>query len=479
MIKRRMINMKNIFRNTVCILLCLLMLCGGFLVSCNKNDEPTGDNGASNEEKVTVVRLKENIKYGTKVTSAKLEEVQVNKADLPEGTILNIDDVLGKFTTTEMYAGEYFLPVKLADKRPSNVDENGDAIVDEDDGIINFEDAGYVMVTDYLKPDTGEDVSDDIQKLIDENPNRTLYFPDGVYMLAKPITTSADPAKTVSFKLGNFAHFKAMDSWETRSEPLFKLGATDMTEEFASAAYHYSLEGGIFDGSDKADAIWVMGAGNVSIRYSSIKNTVVGIHVKAADEDHNGPTADVHTVNIVGSGTEDSYGVILDTNDNTLTNMRIASNLIAIKLTGSDNFLRNLHPLFIFESALNNEAVYRKSVSFYDVGKQNFYDNCYNDQFATGFYFGKDTASIMDCCFNYWYSEKYAVHNSYVCEGQFNCIIRYSSSDVGHADKGTECNFLLVGEEGGKGTIDTVYFNPNKVSENDDSKDYLINDPIY
>ena len=53
MIKRRMIDMKkNIFRNTVCILLCLLMLCGGFLVSCNKNDEPTGDNVVSGEEKV-------------------------------------------------------------------------------------------------------------------------------------------------------------------------------------------------------------------------------------------------------------------------------------------------------------------------------------------------------------------------------------------------------------------------------------------
>ena len=455
------------------------MLSGGFLVSCNKNEEPSGDNsGAGTEEKVTVVRLKENIKYGSKVTEAKIEEVQVNKADLPEGTILNKDDVLGKFTTTEMYAGEYFLPVKLADKRPTNVDENGDTVV-EDDGIINFLDAGYVMVTDYLKPDTGADVSEAIQKLIDENPNRTLYFPDGVYLLSKPITTSADPAKTVSFKLSNFAHFKAMDTWETRSEPLFKLGATDMTDEFASATYHYSLEGGIFDGSDKADAIWVMGAGNVSIRYSSIKNTVVGIHVKANDAEGNGPTVDVHTVNIVGSGTVDSYGVILDTNDNTLTNMRIASNLIAIKLTGSENFLRNLHPLFIFEAPLNNVEVYKQSVAFYDEGKQNFYDNCYNDQFATGFYFSKDTASIMDCCFNYWYSEKYAVHNSYVCEGQFNGIIRYSSSDVGHADKGTECNFLLVGEAGGKGTIDTVYFNPEKVSENDASKDYLINNPIY
>lgn len=455
------------------------MLTGGFLVSCNNNEEPAGENGAAAEEKVTVVRLKENIKYGTKVTSAKLEEVQVNKADLPDGTILNKDDVLGKFTTTEMYAGEYFLPVKLANERPSNVTEDGDIVIGEEDNVINFEDAGYVMVTDYLKPDTGADVSDAIQKLIDENPNRTLYFPDGVYLLSKPITTSADPTKTVSFKLGNFAHFKAMDTWETRGEPLFKLGATDMAEGITNEGNHYSIEGGIFDGSDKADAIWVMNAGNVAIRYSSIKNTVVGIHVKAIDEEGNGPTVDVHNVNIVGCGTEDSLGVILDTNDNTLTNMRIASNLIAIKLTGSENFLRNLHPLFIFESALNNEEVYRKSVSFYDVGKRNFYDNCYNDQFATGFYFGKDTASILDCCFNFWYSEKYAVHNSYVCEGQFNCIIRYSSSDVGHADKGTECNFLIVGEEGGKGTIDTVYYNPTKVSENDATMDYIINDPIY
>ena len=454
------------------------MLTGGFLVSCNKNDDPASESGESNGETVTVVRLKENIKYGTKVTSAKIEEVQVNKADLPEGTILNKEDVLGKFTTTEMYAGEYFLPVKLANERPADVDENGDAVIEEDDGIINFEDAGYVMVTDYLKPDTGEDVSDAIQKLIDENPNRTLYFPDGVYMLSKPITTSADPTKTVSFKLGNFAHFKAMSTWETRSEPLFKLGATDMAEGITNEGNHYSVEGGIFDGANVADGIWVMNAGNVALKYISMKNTVVGIHVKANDADGNGPTVDVQTINIVGSSTVDSYGVILETNDSTLTNMRIYRNQIAIKLTGSYNFLRNLHPLYGFTSTLPADT-YKDSVAFYDVGKCNFYDNCYNDQFATGFYFGKDTASVLDCCFNYWYSPNYGIHNSYVCEGQFNCIIRYSSSDTGHADRGTECNFLLVGEAGGKGTIDTVYFNPNKVSENDVSKDYLINDPIY
>ena len=73
--------MKNIFRNTVCILLCLLMLCGGFLVSCNKNDEPTGDNGASNEEKVTVVGEKGSLKASILGPERSASQVEVSLTD--------------------------------------------------------------------------------------------------------------------------------------------------------------------------------------------------------------------------------------------------------------------------------------------------------------------------------------------------------------------------------------------------------------
>ena len=44
---------------------------------------------------------------------------------------------------------------------------------------------GYVVVTDYIKNDGTTDVADEIQKIIDENPNRTIYFPDGVYVIGK------------------------------------------------------------------------------------------------------------------------------------------------------------------------------------------------------------------------------------------------------------------------------------------------------
>mgnify|MGYP003538714562 FL=1 len=49
----------------------------------------------------------------------------------------------------------------------------------------------YVVVK--VKADGKKDVSDDIQKIIDSNPNRTLFFPDSVYLISKPICTPADP----------------------------------------------------------------------------------------------------------------------------------------------------------------------------------------------------------------------------------------------------------------------------------------------
>ena len=72
---------------------------------------------------------------------------------------------------------------------------------------------GYVVVTDYLEANTGKDVSDAIQKIINENPKRTIYFPDGEYVLAKPICTSGNPENAVALHLSNFATLKASDDW--------------------------------------------------------------------------------------------------------------------------------------------------------------------------------------------------------------------------------------------------------------------------
>ena len=450
------------------ILLCLVMLLSTVLVSCNSENAEA----ATPEEKIEVVRALEEIAEGTRITDAKVEMVSVCVSDLPEGTILNSADVVGKFATGRIYKGDYFFATKLSAKKPATVDGDTSA----DDGKINFKDAGYVLVSDYVTPNTGKDVTDAIQKLIDDNPNRTLYFPDGLYLISKPLTTSSDPDKTVSFKLSNFAQLKAMDGW-TRGEPMLKLGATGKAGEKGDVGNCFVVEGGIFNAANVADAIWVMNGGSVSIRYSAIKCAVVGIHVKA-NENGEDPVVDVNTVNITGSGTLDSSGVILETDDNTLSNMRIASNQVCIKVLGNNNILRNLHPLYIFRQDLNVAETYKDSIAFYDGGTCNFYDNCYNDQFSTGFYLAKGNRSVFDCCFNYWYDEGYDYHNGFVCEGQFNATIRQNDAEFDINAEGIECNFLLVGESGGTGIIDAVAYNDEKVSERDVTKDYLINAPI-
>ncbi len=459
--------------STLCILLCLAMLLCTLFVSCNNSDDYAGS--SASEEKIDVVRAIEDIESGTKISESNIETVSVSKSDLPEGTITNSADVVGKFATGYIYKGDYFFATKISPKRPvTATPESGSDT--EDSGKINFADAGYVMVSDYVKPDTGKDVTDDIQSLIDKNPNRTLYFPDGVYFISKPLTTSADPDKTVSFKLSNFAHIKAMEGW-TSGEPMLKLGATGTPGDRTDVGNCFVVEGGILDGSSLADAIWVMNGGNVSIRYSAIKFAVVGIHVKA-NENGEGPVVDVNTVNIIGNGTLDSLGVILETDNNTLTNMRLATHQISIKVMGNNNILRNLHPLYIPKQSFNPAETYTDSIAFYDGGTCNFYDNCYNDQFSTGFYLVEGNKSVFDCCFNYWYQEGYGYHNAFVCEGQFNATIRQTDAEFEINREGIECNFLLVGESGGTGIVDAVSYNDEMVSERDVTKDYLINPPV-
>lgn len=50
---------------------------------------------------------------------------------------------------------------------------------------------GFVNVADFVAADGKSDAADGIQKLIDANPNRTLWFADGIYLLSKPICTPA------------------------------------------------------------------------------------------------------------------------------------------------------------------------------------------------------------------------------------------------------------------------------------------------
>ena len=232
---------------------------------------------------------------------------------------------------------------------------------------------GYIIVTDYLQANTGEDLSDKIQKIINDNPNKTIYFPDGEYILAKPIATSGNPVNSVSLHLSNYAVLKAASNWSS-SEAIVRLGAAEPYNDIYTNGSNYYFYGGIIDGNMVANGIAIESGRETSIRNVSIKHTKIGIHIKRG-ANSGSSDADIDTVNIVGNYKQDSIGVFVDNAyDNTFTNMRIGGVHTGFIIKSGANCLRNIHPLYYSRNA--NIAT---SCGFVDERGNNFYDFCYSD----------------------------------------------------------------------------------------------------
>ncbi|MCI8387698.1 MAG: hypothetical protein HFE63_04450, partial [Clostridiales bacterium] len=179
-----------------------------------------------------------------------------------------------------------------------------------------------IIISDYILPNSGIDAADTIQQIIDSNPNRTIYFPDGEYLLSKPILTPADPKKSVSLQLSSYAVIKAAENWND-SEALIRLGASHTANDIRTNGSNYSLSGGIIDGNGVANGVSIDGGRETVIRDVSIKHTKIGVHIKFG-ANSGSSDADIYGVNIIGDGAPDSIGVLIEGFDNTLTNMRIA-----------------------------------------------------------------------------------------------------------------------------------------------------------
>ena len=333
---------------------------------------------------------------------------------------------------------------------------------------------GYVIVTDYVEANTGKDVSDELQKLILDNPNRTIFFPDGEYVIAKPICTPANPENSVMLELSNFAVIKAADGWND-TEAMIRLGAAEPFNSIDINGSNYGIRGGIIDGSGVANGISVDSGRETRIEKLSIKHTFIGIHIKYGANSRSSD-ADVVDVNIVGNDKIGSIGVLIDGCDNTLTNMRIASVQIGVKILAPSQFLRNVHPLYIFRGELASDEAYRNSYGFWDDTKhQCWYNNCYSDQFSNGFRMKDGARHIYSDCFCFWYTNRGVVENGFVADGKFNSVIR--NCNVQPRPEGAEAALVLAKEPGGNGRIESPVISAERFS-NKSYLEYLKGDVI-
>lgn len=319
-------------------------------------------------------------------------------------------------------------------------------------------DMGYVIVTDYIASDGAADVSDALQRIIDDNPNRTIYFPDGVYIIAEPILTPADPSKSVALELSNYAVIKAAPEW-SHDGAMIRLGGKDPANDISTAGSNYYLAGGVIDGSGVAAGISIDSGRETVIRDLSIKNVPLGIHVKRG-VNSGSSDCDIHDVNIVGNNLPESVGVLVEGFDNTFTNMRIGGVYTGFHIRTEANCLRNIHPLYYGAS----DGRYASSCGFVDELGNNWYDFCYSDEFATGFVCGG--RSLYDNCYAYWYSKRGRKHTAFRATGRFESDVM--NPNVGFFDhNATEENAILeVGEDGGSGKIVNLYVrNPQLITD--------------
>ncbi|MDE6490331.1 MAG: glycoside hydrolase family 55 protein, partial [Muribaculaceae bacterium] len=309
---------------------------------------------------------------------------------------------------------------------------------------------GYVVVTDYLQSvDVGCDVSDAIQKVIDDNPNRTIYFPDGTYVISKPIVTPADPTKSVALELSNYAVIKAASGWDN-AEAMIRLGGKEPANDITTPGSNYYFSGGVVDGSGRAKGISVDGGRETVIRDASIKNVSLGIHIKLG-ANSGSSDADVHDVNITGNCTPECVGVLVEGHDNTFTNMRIGGVNIGFLIRSAANCLRNIHPLYY-----SGDDGYDDSCGFVDEDGCNWYDFCYSDEFATAFRADGDR-SLFNNCYAYWYSSRGRKHVGFSSKGVFNSAVMNFHMGLSEHNRTAENKILEAGEPGGSGSFSNLH----------------------
>ncbi|MCF2604401.1 hypothetical protein JQM84_12020 [Parabacteroides distasonis] len=324
---------------------------------------------------------------------------------------------------------------------------------------------GYLLITNYAQPGSDRDLADAIQRAIDENPGRTLFFPDGVYLLSHPIKTPADPLRSVSLVLSNYACLKATKDWE-HGNALVQLGTIHPANDITIPGSNYGLTGGIIDGSNVADGVSIDGGRETYIREVSIKHTRIGVHIKYGA--NNGSSdADIRDVNIVGNNCSNAIGVLVEGYDNTLTNMRIASVNKGVWLKAAGNSLRNIHPLYIF----GQEQDYESSCGFVLEDGNNWLHFCYSDQMATGFLLKSSSTAQLTDCFCFWYTGIGAFQTAiHVKDGPLQSY--FKGLNVGFHSEGK--NFSLIKAlRGGMGYISALIGYLPILTPEDESASYV------
>lgn len=434
-------------KRTVIKALAFILLAVTVLFSCSCNGG--GEEIVTEAPKLLVraLRAKVDASAGEALGVKDVEVVEVERTLAPDDYLIKTNDAIGRQLLVDIKAGDVIGDSMLTVKE------------EESRGEISIPLAkklGFIVVTDYLEPNTGEDLSAKIQELIDKYPGKTIFFPDGVYTIARPIKTSSNPQKAVSLHLSSFAIIKASNSWKGRTEHMIQLGAIDETFTISQTGSNYYMYGGIIDGNGKANGIILEGGRETSVRQISIKNVIQGLKI-AYNEVYGSNDCDFEAIDIEGCYIPGSIGVHVDGLDNTLTDIRINGFEIGMQLTRAGNLMHNIHAVYKRGERMD----YNDSIGFLDSSGSNWMDGFHAEGFRVAYRIRGGGLDMLNDCVASWSDPEATAQTAIATDGRFSSIVTNFKAEFGD---GANCMFLDLGAEGGKGVIQYPIFDKSKVN---------------
>ena len=389
------------------------------------------------EDYIDIFVWAEDIPTGTRIFENHLKKIRIQRENAPLNVITDPEKIYTSYAKRDLFADEYVSVDQISSQKVNKV--NKDVLIKP----IDRSNGDYLIVTDYLVPNTGEDLATLLQEIIDKNPNRTIYFPDGEYVISQPLLTSAVSRESVSIQLSDGAVIKASYNWHNRGgNAMICLGGGGDKNDIVSLGSYYIVSGGTLDGNNRANCISIDSGRESVIKNICLKNPQKGIVIK---EGVNGNSSDIdmEDITIIGSGMPGTVGIDSIGCDNTYTNIRVYD-----MEKGLVNAVGDVTSVYVFNT--------EKSAKLNTVGITGAWRmaNCVTVNCDVGYVLNEGTITFD--CVSVWTSAEHTSQTMFNANGK-KVMVSGSRAYFFEGDN-VNCNFITNYPEGKEPIVEGCFY---------------------
>lgn len=326
-----------------------------------------------------------------------------------------------------------------------------------------------------------------LQNLINNNPHKTLYFPDGTYLISNTLNIPTGNEHQINIEFSRNAILKTSESITS----LISVGANEDSYNRYAEGSIVSITGVILDGTN-TDRVIYLSANQKQTHLSNI--TILNANNYGIYCDTGTNTSDsgdnlIENLSINGKSSDyNCIGLYLVSSDNKIIDTRINKCKTGVYCIRG-NVFENVHVIGSWETLTPSTEDFDKTTAFiFDGWGLSMLTNCYADTMATGFEIIKQhRVNIKNSIASWWYSDTNGHINVFKCDsGSMNqWYFHVDGFDVGIPANGTikGINLDSIGSQGRNflGTFDSIKLSNISIQNTqylaDD--DYLFNRAIY